>query len=90
MIQLLSACMQQQQGLRSHVKVRVSCNRIKRAASQPSLAGLPSALGVPSIVKAAEALVSRSEGSASSSRGAPAAASSNGALDSSLRSDSPG
>jgi hypothetical protein len=44
-------------------------DRLKKAASQPSLAGLPSALGVPSIVKAAEALVSRSEGSASSSRG---------------------
>ncbi|CAL5223678.1 g6229 [Coccomyxa viridis] len=39
-------------------------DRVKRAASQPTLSGLPQALGVPQIVKAAEALVARVDTSA--------------------------
>ncbi|CAK0740559.1 hypothetical protein CVIRNUC_001259 [Coccomyxa viridis] len=34
-------------------------DRVKRVASQPTLSGLPQALGVPNILKAAEALVAR-------------------------------
>ena len=50
-------------------------DRLKRAASQPSLAGLPGGLGsVPKgIVKAAEALIARSD-SGSSAGGASSAA----------------
>ncbi len=47
-------------------------DRLKRAASQPSLGGLPSGLSVPKgIVKAAEALLARSDSGGNA--GAPAA-----------------